>query len=90
MQQLGGTGVAGTWERGSSLTTPDISSSDWSSQEPTHWIIHGERVINDTRRLRLSIARVELPDGAHLEHYVLRTPGTAITVLLDDAEERCG
>lgn len=36
--------------------------------EPTRWTIHGERVVDDTRRLRLSIASVELPNGVHFEH----------------------
>jgi 8-oxo-dGTP pyrophosphatase MutT (NUDIX family) len=45
-------------------------------------------VIDDTRRLRLSIAQVELPDGVHFEQYVLRMPKAAITVLLDDVQER--
>jgi 8-oxo-dGTP pyrophosphatase MutT (NUDIX family) len=56
--------------------------------EPTRWIVHGERVVDDTRRLRLSVAQVELPDGVHFEQYVLRMPKAAMTVLLDDAGER--
>jgi 8-oxo-dGTP pyrophosphatase MutT (NUDIX family) len=56
--------------------------------EPTRWTIHGERLVDDTRRLRLSIARVELPDGVHFEQYVVRMPKAAITVVLDDARER--
>jgi 8-oxo-dGTP pyrophosphatase MutT (NUDIX family) len=56
--------------------------------EPTRWTIHGERLVDDTRRLRLSIAQVELPDGVHFEQYVLRMPKAAMTVLLDDAGER--
>ena len=45
-------------------------------------------MIDDTRRLRLSIAQVELPDGVHFEQYVLRMPKAAMTVVLDDARER--
>ena len=72
----------------SRLATPDIPPSDQGPQEPTRWIIHGERLIDDSRRLRLSIAEVELPDGVHFEQYVLRMPKAAITVVLDDAGER--
>ena len=72
----------------SRLATPDIPPSDQDPQEPTRWIIHGERLIDDSRRLRLSIAEVELPDGVHFEQYVLRMPKAAITVVLDDAGER--
>ena len=38
---------------------------------PAHrTFIHGERLIDDTFRLRLRIAEVELPDGVHFEQYV--------------------
>jgi len=74
--------------------TPDVretvrvSSGKDSHPEPSRWTIHGERLIDDTRRLRLSIAHVELPDGVHFEQYVLRMPKAAMTVVLDDARER--
>jgi 8-oxo-dGTP pyrophosphatase MutT (NUDIX family) len=54
--------------------------------EPTRWTIHGERLIDDTRRLRLSVASVELPDGVTFEQYVLRMPKAAMMVVLDDQE----
>lgn len=44
------------------------------SAEPTRWIIHGERVVDESRRLRLCVASVELPDGVQFELYVLRMP----------------
>jgi len=50
----------------------------------TLWKIHGERVVDDTRRLQLSIASVELPDGVQFEQYVLRMPKAAMVVVLDD------
>jgi hypothetical protein len=52
--------------------------------EPTRWTIHGERLVDESRRLRLSIASVELPDGVHFEQYVLRMPKAAMMVVLDD------
>lgn len=55
--------------------------------ESTLWKIHGERLIDDTRRLRLSIASVELPDGVQFEQYVLRMPKAAMMVVLDDKRE---
>jgi len=54
----------------------------------TRWTIHGERVIDESRRLRLSIAEVELPDGVRFEQYVLRLPKAAVMVVLDDQHER--
>jgi hypothetical protein len=56
-------------------------------KESTVWKIHGERLIEDTRRLQLSIASVELPDGVQFEQYVLRMPKAAMMVVLDDAQE---
>lgn len=47
------------------------------------WIIHGERVVDDTRRAILSIASVELPDGVRFEQYVLRVPSAAIVAVVD-------
>jgi hypothetical protein len=35
--------------------------------EATRWTIHGERVVDDGRRGRLSIVEVELPDGVTFE-----------------------
>jgi 8-oxo-dGTP pyrophosphatase MutT (NUDIX family) len=55
--------------------------------ESTLWKIHGERLVDDTRRLRLSIASVELPDGVQFEQYVLRMPKAAMMVVLDDKQE---
>nr|WP_165449690.1 NUDIX hydrolase [Krasilnikovia cinnamomea] len=52
----------------------------------SEWIIHGERVIDDTRRAVLGIADVELPDGVRFEQYVLRVPSAAMVIVLDDDE----
>lgn len=49
----------------------------------TSWTIHGERLVDDTRRLRLSITSVELPDGVKFEQYVLRIPKAAMTLVVD-------
>lgn len=54
--------------------------------ELTRWTIHGERLIDDTRRLRLSVASVELPDGVRFEQYVMRMPKAAMMVVLDDQD----
>ncbi|KKK04877.1 NUDIX hydrolase [Micromonospora sp. HK10] len=52
--------------------------------ELTRWTIHRERVVDDTRRARLSIASVELPDGVRFEQYVIRAPRSAMVAVLDD------
>ena len=52
----------------------------------SEWTIHGERVVDDTRRAVLSIADVELPDGVRFEQYVLRIPAAAMVIVLDDDE----
>jgi 8-oxo-dGTP pyrophosphatase MutT (NUDIX family) len=65
----------------------DRVSEQADSAEPTRWTIHDERLVDDTRRLKLSIAHVELPDGVHFEQYVLRMPQASMAVVLDDARE---
>lgn len=55
--------------------------------ELTRWTIHGEQLVDDTRRLRLSIASVELPDGVHFEQYVLRMPKAAMMAVINDQHE---
>ncbi len=62
-------------------TAPDPS-------EHTRWKIHHEHLLDDTRRLHLSIASVELPDGHRFEQYVLRLPKSAMVAVLDDAKDR--
>ncbi len=51
------------------------------------WKIHGERVVDDTPHIKLSIASVELPNGVHFEQYVMRMRRCAMTVVLDDSGE---
>ncbi|AVT40537.1 NUDIX hydrolase [Plantactinospora sp. BB1] len=52
----------------------------------TRWTIHGEREVDGTRRARLSIADVELPDGVRFEQYVIRAPRSAMVAVLDERE----
>ncbi|WP_433169893.1 NUDIX domain-containing protein [Kribbella sp. CA-247076] len=54
--------------------------------ESTRWIIHDERVVDDTRKTRLHIAKVELPDGVEFEQYVLRCPRAAMVLAVDDQD----
>jgi len=55
-------------------------------KRPSEWTIHGERVVDDTRRAVLSIADVQLPDGARFEQYVLRAPPAAMVLVVDNSE----
>jgi 8-oxo-dGTP pyrophosphatase MutT (NUDIX family) len=61
-------------------------SDETARTNATQWTIHGERLVDETRRLRLSIAEVELPDGVKFEQYVLRMPPAAMMVVIDDRE----
>lgn len=54
--------------------------------EATRWTVHGERVLDDTKRGRLSIVEVELPDGVTFEQYVLRLRKGAIVVVMNAGE----
>ena len=57
-------------------------------EERTRWRIHADRVLDENRHIRLSVASVELPDGTRFEQYVARMPRVAMTVVLDDQAER--
>jgi 8-oxo-dGTP pyrophosphatase MutT (NUDIX family) len=63
-----------------------VQAMDTRARRASEWIIHGERIVDDTRRAVLSIADVELPDGVRFEQYVLRVPSAAMVVVLDDHE----
>jgi len=41
-------------------------------EERTRWQIHGGRVVDENRHVRLSVASVELPDGSGFDQYVPR------------------
>ena len=77
--------VKGQLER-KCLSTVDTVLSEPDATEQTKWQIHNERIVDATRRLRLSIASVELPDGHRFEQYVLRMPKAAMVAVLDDED----
>src|ERR1700729_152446 len=56
--------------------------------EPHKWVIHGERLVDDTPHIRVSLADVELPNHVRFTQYVFRMRRCAMTVVLDDAGER--
>ena len=60
--------------------------TDDGGTELTRWTIHGERVVDDTRKARLSIADVELPDGVRFEQYVIRAPRAAMMAVVDERD----
>ena len=51
-------------------------------------MIHGERLVDDTPHIRVSLADVELPNHVRFTQYVFRMRRCAMTVVLDDAGER--
>jgi hypothetical protein len=64
-----------------------VADEQLTRPDPSKWTIHEERTVDDSRKLKFSIAKVELPDGVVFEQYVLRMPKAAMTVVLDDARE---
>jgi hypothetical protein len=57
-----------------------------SDRDTKRWIVRDERVVDDTRRVRLSVARVALPDGHEYEQYVMRCPRAAMVLAVDDSD----
>ena len=51
-------------------------------------MIHGERLVDDTPHIRVSLADVELPNQVRFTQYVFRMRRCAMTVVLDDTGER--
>jgi hypothetical protein len=56
--------------------------------DPRKWVIHGERLVDDTPHVRVSLADAELPNQVRFTRYVFRVRRCAMTVVLDDAGER--
>lgn len=54
---------------------------------PGKWVIHDERLVDDTPHVRVSLADVELPNHVRFTQYVFRMRRCAMTVVLDDAGE---
>ncbi|MBF6176120.1 NUDIX hydrolase [Nocardia blacklockiae] len=53
----------------------------------TQWKIHGEKLIDENRHIRLSTVEVELPDGVKFTQYVARLPHCAMTLVLNENRE---
>lgn len=64
----------------------DGGMEEEQATELARWMVHGERVVDDSRRARLSVADVELPDGVRFEQYVIRAPRSAMAAVLDEQE----
>jgi 8-oxo-dGTP pyrophosphatase MutT (NUDIX family) len=56
--------------------------------DPSKWVIHGERLVDDTPHVRVSLADVELPNHVRFTQYVFRMRPVVVTVVVDDAWER--
>ncbi|ANW20486.1 NUDIX domain-containing protein [Streptomyces clavuligerus] len=53
----------------------------------SEWINHGERMVYENRWVRVAMADVELPDGRHLDHTVIRLRPVAVAAVVNDANE---
>jgi len=75
-------------------TSPD--GNGWPNQagsvayvtDPHKWVIHGERLVDDTPHVSVSLADVELLNHVRFTQYVFRMRRCAMTVVLDDPGER--
>jgi len=63
-----------------------VSVTEDKATELTRWTVHGERIVDDSRRARLSIAEVELPDGVRFEQYVIRAPKSVMVAVVDEQD----
>lgn len=65
------------------MSSVEIVRIDDVGGELTRWTIQGERIVDDSRRMQVSIASVQLPDGMEFEQYVFRMPNAAMSLALD-------
>ena len=56
--------------------------------EGARWIIHGERPVDESPHIRVSLADVELPDGTQFTQYVFRMRRCVMALVLDDPGDR--
>ena len=56
--------------------------------DPRKWVIHGERLVDDTPHIRVSLADVELPNHVRFTQYVFRMRRCAMAAVLDDPGDR--
>lgn len=54
--------------------------------DPTQWTVHGERLVDENRHIKLTVASVTLPDGTDFDQYVIRLPRCAMTAVVDEQE----
>jgi 8-oxo-dGTP pyrophosphatase MutT (NUDIX family) len=52
------------------------------------WLVHDERLVDDTPYVRVSLADVEIPGHARFTQYVFRMRRVVVTAVLDDPGER--
>ncbi|WP_433701325.1 NUDIX hydrolase [Nocardiopsis sp. CA-288880] len=53
----------------------------------TQWTIHGEKLVDENRHIRLSTVDITLPDGVSFTQYVVKMPPAAMTLVINDARE---
>lgn len=51
------------------------------------WINHGESTVTENEWFRLRLADVEVPDGRHLQHYLLRQRPVVLTACVNADDE---
>jgi 8-oxo-dGTP pyrophosphatase MutT (NUDIX family) len=53
----------------------------------TQWTVHGEKLVDQNRHIRLSTVDITLPDGGSFTQYVVAIPPAAMTLVVNDQRE---
>lgn len=53
----------------------------------TRWTIHGEKLVDENRHIRLSTVDITLLDGVSFTQYVVAMPPAAMTLVINDQRE---
>ncbi len=50
------------------------------------WVVHGERAVYESEWVSVALVDVEVPGGERFEHHVVRMPGEASGVVVQDGD----
>jgi 8-oxo-dGTP pyrophosphatase MutT (NUDIX family) len=64
-----------------------MAMSEPQRDEASVWRVVSEKPLHESRWLTLSLADVELPDGRHIDHRVVRYPAPTAGLLLHDTDK---
>jgi 8-oxo-dGTP pyrophosphatase MutT (NUDIX family) len=66
---------------------PEGGGRPSDATEGSAWVVHGERLLYDSRWVRLGLADISQPSGERFEHHTVWFPPVAMAIVLDETRE---